>query len=46
MQQAQRIADDTIFMYMSEVIETGVTKNIFDSPHKELTKKYVHGHFG
>lgn len=46
MQQAQRIADYTAFMYMGEVIEIGKTANVFNKPENELTKNYVQGHFG
>ncbi|AMR29992.1 phosphate ABC transporter ATP-binding protein [Mucilaginibacter sp. PAMC 26640] len=46
MQQAQRIADKTIFMYLGEIIETGDTRQVFNSPDHELTKNYVKGHFG
>lgn len=46
MQQAQRVADTTAFMYMGELIEYADTKTIFQSPVMELTKNYVSGHFG
>ena len=46
MQQAQRIADETAFMYMGELIEAGKTEDIFKRSKKELTKNYVQGHFG
>ncbi|SFD58906.1 phosphate ABC transporter ATP-binding protein, PhoT family [Chitinophaga sp. CF118] len=46
MQQAQRVADKTIFMYLGEVVEEGNTNDIFNNPVKELTKNYVSGHFG
>jgi phosphate transport system ATP-binding protein len=46
MQQAQRVADKTIFMYLGEVVEEGKTDDIFNQPQKELTKNYVSGHFG
>jgi phosphate transport system ATP-binding protein len=46
MQQAQRIADKTVFMYLGEVIEEGNTNDIFKNPRKELTGNYVNGHFG
>lgn len=46
MQQAQRIADKTIFMYLGEVVEEGKTDDIFNHPQEELTKNYVSGHFG
>jgi phosphate transport system ATP-binding protein len=41
MQQAQRTADDTAFMYMGEIIEKSTTKEIFQHPQKELTHNYV-----
>ncbi|TCC84026.1 phosphate ABC transporter ATP-binding protein [Pedobacter hiemivivus] len=46
MQQAQRIADKTVFMYLGEVIEAGDTHTIFHNPKNELTGNYVKGHFG
>lgn len=46
MQQAQRVADYTAFMYLGELIEFGETRQIFESPQQELTKNYVLGHFG
>lgn len=46
MQQAQRVADKTVFMYLGEVIETGKTEQIFKDPQHELTQKYIGGSFG
>lgn len=46
MQQAQRVANRTVFMYLGEVIEAGTTSDIFNNPQKELTANYVKGHFG
>lgn len=46
MQQAQRVADYTAFMYLGELIEFGKTRQIFESPEKELTKNYIRGTFG
>lgn len=46
MQQAQRVADKTIFMYLGEVIEAGDTKEMFESPKNEMTANYVKGRFG
>jgi phosphate transport system ATP-binding protein len=46
MQQAQRVADRTIFMYLGEVIEVGDTSAVFNHPAKELTANYVKGYFG
>jgi phosphate transport system ATP-binding protein len=46
MQQAQRIADKTVFMYLGEIIEQGNTADVFGKPQKVLTRNYVNGHFG
>lgn len=46
MQQAQRVADKTIFMYLGEVKEEGATYDIFNNPQHEITKNYISGHFG
>jgi len=46
MQQAQRIADKTVFMYLGEIIEEGNTDDLFSNPKNELTVNYVKGHFG
>ncbi len=45
LRQALRIADNVVFMYMGEVIETGTAKEIFENPQHELTKKYISGAF-
>ncbi|RRQ46575.1 phosphate ABC transporter ATP-binding protein PstB [Chryseobacterium sp. SC28] len=46
MQQAQRVADKTVFMYLGEIIEEGETSQIFNNPKLETTKSYISGHFG
>lgn len=46
MQQAQRIADKTVFMYLGEIIEQGNTGDVFNHPKNELTGNYVRGRFG
>ncbi len=46
MQQAQRIADKTVFMYLGEVKEEGPTEQIFQNPKNEMTANYISGHFG
>ena len=46
MQQAQRVADYTAFMYLGELIEYAPTQEIFESPKHELTQRYVGGGFG
>lgn len=46
MQQAQRVADKTVFMYLGEVLEEGETAQIFTKPKHETTKSYIGGQFG
>lgn len=46
MQQAQRVADRTAFMYLGEVIEYNETAQLFNQPQQELTANYVSGTFG
>ena len=46
MQQAQRVSDKTIFMYLGDIIEEADTAELFNNPQKELTQNYISGHFG
>ncbi len=46
MQQAARVSDHTAFMYLGELIEFGVTAQIFTSPEKKQTQNYITGRFG
>lgn len=46
MQQASRVSDYTVFMYLGSLIEYGPTKHIFESPENPLTEKYITGEFG
>ena len=46
MSQAARISDQTVFLYMGELIEAGKTKKIFSEPEEELTGQYITGRFG
>lgn len=46
MQQAARVSDNTAFFYMGELIEVGLTANIFTNPHEKRTEDYVTGKFG
>lgn len=46
MQQAQRVADRTVFMYLGEKMEEGETSQIFNNPQNEMTRNYIRGHFG
>ena len=46
MQQAARISDYTAYMYLGEMIEFGVTDQIFIKPTKKATEDYITGRFG
>ena len=46
MQQAARISDYTAYMYLGELIEFGVTDQIFIKPGKKQTEDYITGRFG
>jgi phosphate transport system ATP-binding protein len=46
MQQAGRVSDHTAFFYIGELIEYGMTKQIFTSPKDIKTQNYVTGRFG
>jgi phosphate transport system ATP-binding protein len=46
MQQATRVADDTVFMLDGEVVEAGPTEVIFNRPSDKRTEDYVNGRFG
>jgi len=46
MQQAGRIADNTAFFLLGEVIEYGRTEQIFGSPKDKRTEDYISGRFG
>jgi len=46
MQQAARISDYTAYMYLGEMIEYGVTDQIFIKPQKKATEDYITGRFG
>ena len=46
MQQAARVADETMFMLGGEVVEAGPTDVIFKRPADERTQDYILGRFG
>jgi phosphate transport system ATP-binding protein len=46
MQQAARVADDTVFMLEGEIVESGPTETIFHNPSDKRTDDYVNGRFG
>ena len=46
MQQAARASDFTAFMYMGELVEHGVTEDLFTTPKQKRTEEYITGRFG
>jgi phosphate transport system ATP-binding protein len=46
MQQAARVSDYTGFMLLGELIEFGVTKELFTTPKDPRTEAYITGRFG
>jgi phosphate transport system ATP-binding protein len=46
MQQAARVSDFTAYMYLGELIEFGVTDEIFVKPKMKATEDYITGRFG
>lgn len=46
MQQAARCSDFTAYMYLGELVEFGVTDNIFMNPVRKETQDYITGRFG
>ena len=44
--QAARVADDTAFFLMGELVEYGATDKIFTVPDDQRTNEYVTGRFG
>jgi phosphate transport system ATP-binding protein len=46
MQQAARVSDYTGFMLLGELVEVGVTRQIFTNPREKKTEDYITGRFG
>ncbi len=46
MQQAARVSDFTAYMYLGELIEFGVTDELFIKPRRKETEDYITGRFG
>ena len=46
MQQAARVSDKTAFMYLGELIEYGVTDQVFTNPQVKRTEDYITGRYG
>lgn len=46
MQQASRVADNTAFFLVGEMVEYGKTKDLFSYPKDKRTEDYITGRFG
>ena len=46
MQQAARVSDYTGFMLLGELVEFGITRQLFTSPRDKRTEDYITGRFG
>jgi phosphate transport system ATP-binding protein len=46
MQQAARVSDHTGFMLLGELVEFGVTRQLFTNPREKQTEDYITGRFG
>lgn len=46
MQQAARVSDYTVFMYMGKMIEFGDTDTLFTNPKIKATEDYITGRYG
>ncbi|WP_135828394.1 phosphate ABC transporter ATP-binding protein [Halorussus halobius] len=43
MDQAQRIADDVVFLYLGELVEANDARSFFEDPDSERTRRFVEG---
>jgi len=46
MQQAARVSESTGFFLLGELVEFGVTRQLFTNPHDKRTEDYLTGRFG
>ena len=46
MQQAARVSQRTAFFHLGNLVEYGVTSDIFTNPREERTKDYITGRYG
>lgn len=46
MQQAKRVAQQTAFFHLGELVEMGKSEEFFNAPKEERTKAYLNGVFG
>jgi phosphate transport system ATP-binding protein len=46
LRQAKRLADYVIFMYLGEVVEAGIAREVFEHPQQSRTKQFIEGAIG
>ncbi|CAG0937771.1 Phosphate import ATP-binding protein PstB 3 [Thermoflexales bacterium] len=46
LRQARRLADYVIFMYLGEVVEAGIAREVFAHPQEARTKEFIEGAIG
>jgi phosphate transport system ATP-binding protein len=46
MQQASRVSDTTSFFYVGDLVEHGITSEMFTNPKDKRTEDYITGRFG
>lgn len=46
MQQARRVSSKTSFFHLGKLIESGLTRDIFEAPKLQQTKDYITGRYG
>ncbi|AFZ71995.1 phosphate ABC transporter ATP-binding protein [Natronobacterium gregoryi] len=44
MDQARRLADEVVFLYLGEVVEQNDTRSFFENPQDDRTKRFVDGY--
>ena len=43
---AARVSEDTAFMLLGDLVETGTTQTVFTNPFDTRTEQYISGRFG
>ncbi len=46
MQQAARVSQRTAFFHLGNLVEEGLQKRLFTTPHDRRTQDYITGRFG
>jgi phosphate transport system ATP-binding protein len=46
MQQAARVSQRTAYFHLGDLIEVGLTDQVFTNPRHKLTQDYITGRFG